>query len=95
MFATSNLSPRHVLFRSETMRSPTLSVSFVTAYLLVYAAIAIFGNNAGLALALFIFSPILVLWMVYTVLKYGKPSGRTFDEYFYDDVDLERIPDKD
>jgi hypothetical protein len=25
--------------------------------------------------------------MVYIILKYGKPSGHSFEERFYDDVD--------
>jgi hypothetical protein len=40
------------------------------------------------AMAMFLLSPILVLWLVYIVLRYGEPSGRTFDEYFYDDVNI-------
>jgi len=39
---------------------------------------------------MFFLSPFLVLYMGYVILKYGKPSGSTFDERFYDDWDYRR-----
>ena len=77
------------------MRNPRFSILFVTTYLLVYAIVASFTDYFQWALIMFIFSPILILWMVYTVLKYGKPSNKTFDEHFYEDFDYRKIPDYD
>ena len=41
------------------------------------------------------FSPFLVVWMVYRVLKDGVESTKTFDEYFYEDSDIRRLPVKE
>lgn len=38
-------------------------------------------------IAMFILSPIVVIYMAYVILKYGKPSDHTFEERFYDDYD--------
>lgn len=32
-----------------------------------------------------LFLPFVVIWMTICILKYGKPQGRTFDDYLYDD----------
>lgn len=77
------------------MRSPMLSICIVTVYLLVYAAMATFGDSYDLAMLMFIFSPFLVIWMVYNVLKYGKHSGKTFNEYFYEDNEYRKVSDND
>lgn len=31
-----------------------------------------------------------MIWMVVCILKNGKPSGYTFEQRFYDDVDFKR-----
>ena len=74
------------------MRGPLFPVSLVSIYLLVYATLALFGQHPNWVLLMFLFSPALVIWMVYSVLRNGKPSGKTFDEHFYEDRDLRRSP---
>ncbi|MCU0340431.1 MAG: hypothetical protein MUE30_11150 [Spirosomaceae bacterium] len=69
-------------------KNPTFAAVFTTAYLFVYTIVTVNGWAPNTSLALFLFSPVLVLWLVYTVLRYGEPSGRTFEEYFYDDVNI-------
>ncbi len=44
--------------------------------------------STGLAVVMFLLSPVLVLWMVYTVLRFGTASTRTFDTHFYDDAPI-------
>ena len=68
-------------------RNPTFAAVFTTAYLLFFVMLIV-GGYADAAAALFILSPLLVIWMVYIVLRYGEASGRTFDEYYYDDVNI-------
>ena len=77
------------------MRNPMISIFAVSLYLLVYAVIASFTNQFQVALIMFVFSPLLIVWMVYTVLRYGKPSGKRFDEHFYEDFEYKKIPDYD
>lgn len=76
------------------MKGIRFPVFFVTAFLFVYTAFAYFSLDAVVVM-MFSISPFLVVWMVYRVLKYGKPSGRTFSEYFYDDMHYRRVPGDD
>jgi hypothetical protein len=64
-----------------------IPVTLVTAYLFIYTSITAFSENTAIAYLLFAFSPVFLIWMVVRVLKDGTPSGRTFDTYYYDDVD--------
>ncbi len=65
-------------------------IIIVTAYLVFYNSTPIFGFSPDTVIAMYIASPVLLLWMVYKILKDGVPSERTFDEYFYDDYDYRR-----
>ncbi len=77
--------------RMKGIRFPLVSV---TAFLVVYAVLAWFAFDTAV-LAMFAVSPFLVLWVIYRVLKDGQPSGRSFNEHFYDDWDYKRIADRD
>jgi Flp pilus assembly protein TadB len=72
------------------MKGSWFPIMLVTAFLVAYVVLSYFSFEI-LVSAMFLISPFLVIWMVYRVLRYGKPSGRTFSEYFYDDVDHQRI----
>ena len=72
------------------MKNPETPVWIVTVILLVYTVLAVFGINADAVIIIFLFSPLLVIWMVLSVLKSKEQSTRTFDEYFYDDADIKR-----
>ncbi|MBP6023302.1 hypothetical protein [Ferruginibacter sp.] len=39
---------------------------------------------------LFSIAPIALIGMVYKILKFGKPSPQSCDEYFYEDQDYKR-----
>ena len=62
----------------------------VTFYLVCY--ILLLSSDATLRIAMFLFSisPIVIIWMVVVVLKQESKSRKTFDKYFYDDVDESR-----
>lgn len=68
-----------------------MPVFLVTAVLVVYVILSVYWANPIMMLSVYMLSPFLVIWMVYRVLKDGVPSDRTFDEYFYDDVDKQRF----
>ena len=72
------------------MKKVPLVVTFVTLYALFFQVEVYSGSNLDLILVLLAFSPFLLLFMVYVILKYGKSSGHTFDERFYDDWDYGR-----
>lgn len=69
------------------LKNPTFAAIFSTAYLIAFAILAALGFS-DVAAVMFILSPFLVIWMTYIVLRYGEASGRTFDEYYYDDVQI-------
>lgn len=77
------------------MRSVWFPISFASFYLVVYTILAYLSVLRDVVVIMFVLSPFLVVWMVYRVLKDGKPSERSFSEYFYDDIDYKRIPDED
>jgi hypothetical protein len=59
-----------------------------TLYLAIYVFLLNSEATLPYAFIMFSFSPLIIIAMVLYILKYGKPSQRTFDNYFYDDVDL-------
>jgi hypothetical protein len=69
------------------MKNIQFPVYFTTAYLIVYVLLAQVQQTAFLIPWMFIFSPFLVCWMVYCILKHGEESSKTFDESFYEDWD--------
>jgi Flp pilus assembly protein TadB len=75
---------------NDGMKGSWFPIMSVTVFLMAYVVLAYYSFE-NIVVAMFIISPFLVIWMVYRVLRYGKPSGRTFSEYFYDDVDHKRI----
>jgi hypothetical protein len=77
------------------MKSVWFPISFVSCYLVLYTLMAYLSVFRDVVIMMFVLSPFLVIWMVYRVLKDGKPSGRTFAEHFYDDAEFKRIPDED
>jgi len=66
---------------------PVLSTSFL---LLIFTVLCFFEANIDIIIAIFLLSPFVIIWMVYKVLKSGIPSGKTWDEYFYEDFDYRR-----
>lgn len=74
------------------MRPILIPVALATAYLFVYSYMVFANIYLWIALWMFVFSPAVVLWMVYKILKNGIPSTRTFDDYFYEDMELQPVP---
>ena len=62
-------------------------------YLLCFLVVLQLGYSR-LTWGLFLFSPIVVLYLVYSVLRYGVYSGKELDkdaEWGYEDVDREEL----
>ncbi len=47
--------------------------------------IGFFGFDERVLYWMFAISPFLMAWMMYTVLRFGKSSGNSFDDKFYED----------
>lgn len=75
------------------MSKDVFSAAFVTAYLVIYCELLQFESTKGIAVAMFLFSPFLVVWMVYTVLKHGRYDGKPLgdDEFGYQDIETEDL----
>lgn len=70
------------------LRNATVAATIVSIYLLLY--IILLHSEASLQLmsVLFFFSPVMVIYMVYTVLRYGKYEGKELssdEEWGYQD----------
>lgn len=72
------------------MKNVPVVVSIVTLYALLFQSAILMGLADGLILTMFSFSPFLVIYMAYVVLKYGKAPSDTFDDKFYADCDYKR-----
>lgn len=65
-----------------------------TLYLLVYVILYVLGAGSGLVTILFTFSPLVVLWLVFTVLKDDSVPVRELEdgeEWGYADREKETL----
>jgi len=72
------------------MKRPAVIIFLATLYLLFFNASPHLDVPNWVIIALFILSPLVMIYMVYVVFKYGKPSKYTFEERFYEDHNYER-----
>lgn len=76
------------------MKTAMFPVILVTIILVVYVVFAASGFSYFLTALLFTISPFLVIWMVFRVLKSPYNSSKTFNDHFYEDLNLQKIPDE-
>ena len=70
------------------LRNPAFATSIVTAYLALYYILFYAGASENIITTMFACSPFLVIWMVITILKYGKYTGKELgeqEEWGYED----------
>ncbi len=72
------------------MKKPAIVITLATLYLLFFKVSPYMGVPDEAIIAMFILAPFIVIYMVFVVLKYGKPSKFTFEERFYEDHDYKR-----
>ncbi len=67
------------------LRNDVFSVVSVTAYFVLSVILIQFEITRSIGLVMSLFSPFLLCWMIYTILKYGKYTGPDLgkDEYGY------------
>jgi uncharacterized membrane protein YhdT len=63
-------------------RHPHFAAWFVSSYLLAYTVMLATGNQTLQAIAevMLLFSPLLVVGLVYSVIRYGQFNGRELKE---------------
>lgn len=62
------------------------AVAFI--YAMVYVCFMQFPGTVNIAIGMFLFSPAIVIWMVFTILRHGKYKGNELargQEYGYED----------
>lgn len=69
------------------MKNVKIVVAVATLYLIIFNILLYAGVAKELVFLMLTFSPFVIIYMVYVILKYGKASGYTFKERFYDDWD--------
>lgn len=62
------------------LKNASFSIIFTTAYLLIYCIFLQVQHLQGLAVGMFLFSPFVLCWMVYVILRYGRYTGRELSE---------------
>jgi hypothetical protein len=64
-----------------------LSVGLVTIYLVIYLTLLQFETTKAYGFVMLLFAPLLLCWMVYTILKYGRYDGPDLgnEEFGYQD----------
>lgn len=72
------------------MSKSALSVIVTSLVVLVYVILSTLPVSFSLVFLAMLLSQILLVWMVITILKDKRESTKTFDHYFYEDVDIRR-----
>lgn len=76
-----NKTVRYLIFYFITMlKHPTIMTIFATAYLLLYVLLLQLEPLPNLSFILFFFSPVVVLALAYSILRYGKYTGKELPE---------------
>ena len=74
------------------MNRASFAITFASIYLLLFL-ISLHTSYYNVTWGLFLFSPLVVIYMVYMVLKYGVYTGRELEEneeWGYEDIDKEK-----
>lgn len=66
-----------------------LSVFLTTLGLLFYVLLVHFEPWLPVVLVAFLILHVIYFYMVYAVLRFGKPSGYTFEDRMYEDYEVE------
>jgi hypothetical protein len=75
-------------------RKPSVVVGVVTGVLLLYCVLIGFNLSINLANLIFAVSPLLLLWMTYTIIRHGIFNGKELqeaEEWGYQDKNKEEL----
>ena len=68
------------------MKNYRFATVFATLFLVVYTILHFLGAPVLLLSILFIVSPLLIVWMVYTVIRYAPYNRKERDDEIPDDA---------
>ncbi|SEL60825.1 hypothetical protein [Parapedobacter koreensis] len=81
--------PLGVIKIKVMLKNPTFAIIAVTAYLIIFVAMTRLYPDPSLLFAMYSLSPLLVIWMVYTIIRYGHYDGpelREDQEWGYEKI---------
>lgn len=76
------------------MRKPGRITLFASLYLLLYCLLLQVKAAESIAMLMFFFSPLIVGWMVFVVIRHGVYAGHTFsdtEEWGYQDRNKDEL----
>ena len=71
----------------QDMKNVSIIVTLVSLFAFFYQISPYIGVPDSVIAIMFFISPVLLIYMVYVILKYGKKPKHTFEERFYEDVE--------
>ena len=74
------------------MNKSAFSVTVTTVVVMLYVILSTLPVSFGIVFFAMLVSQGLLVWMVVSILKDTRKSTRTFDDYFYEDVDIHKSP---
>jgi len=75
-------------------RNTNFVIAAGSVYFLTYLILIFFNLWINTALAMFFLSPLIILWMAYTIIRYGKYTGKELrpdEEWAYGDSEKEEL----
>jgi hypothetical protein len=75
-------------------RKPSFPVAVVSIILLIYCVLINFNVSLSLVYFIFSISPFLLIWVAYTIIRYGKYEGKELgenEEWGYQDKNKEDL----
>lgn len=75
------------------MRNDTTAIAVVTIYFVTYLVLLGFASTRTYGLLMMLCAPLLLCWMVYCILKYGKHDGSELgkEEFGYQDRSKDQL----
>ena len=71
------------------MKKASVIITLLTLFAVFYSIAPFVDLSDKLIFGMFLVLPFLVLYIAYFILKHGKPSGYTFNNRYYDDLEDE------
>jgi hypothetical protein len=72
------------------LNKSTFAITITSLVVLSYVILSTLTANFDFVFFATLVSQGFFIWMVISILKDDRSSTRTFDEYFYEDVDIRR-----
>ena len=70
------------------LRKPAFAITTASLYLLLYLIFIFYSASPSLVMLMFAFSPLLIIWMAYIIIRYGTYTGEELkenEEWGYED----------